>query len=171
MARTLSPRFFALLRRFSSSVVIALRKVTDGARQTCVDADSKLIRSDYPMGSQLEGVVRRGVSVASEAPRQLDVERVEVDVADALEELGGPGIPPGTRGAVRATPRIRLAAAGAPRPRRSTFHFRGSRVGSPLRPALDVPRQLDVEGIQVDCRRRPRADRGLSGVCQGSRIG
>ena len=28
-------------------------------------------------------------SVASEAPRQLDVEGVEVDIADALEQLGG----------------------------------------------------------------------------------
>ena len=28
----------------------------------------------------------------SEAPRQLDVEGVEVDIADALEELGGPGV-------------------------------------------------------------------------------
>ena len=39
---------------------------------------------------------RRGVpscaSVAAEPPRQLDVELVEVDVADALEELGGPGV-------------------------------------------------------------------------------
>ena len=31
-------------------------------------------------------------SVASEPPRQLEVEGVEVDVADALEELGGPGV-------------------------------------------------------------------------------
>ena len=36
--------------------------------------------------------VRSGVSVAAEAPRQLDVEGVEVDVADVLEELGGPGV-------------------------------------------------------------------------------
>ena len=31
-------------------------------------------------------------SVASEAPRQLDVEGVEVDVAHAIEQLGGPGL-------------------------------------------------------------------------------
>ena len=37
-------------------------------------------------------VVRRAVSVAAEPPRQLDVEGVQVDVADALEELGGPGV-------------------------------------------------------------------------------
>ena len=36
--------------------------------------------------------MRRGVSVAAEAPRQLDVEDVEDDGADALEELGGPGV-------------------------------------------------------------------------------
>ena len=36
--------------------------------------------------------MRSGVSVAAEAPRQLDVEGVEVDVADVLEELGGPGV-------------------------------------------------------------------------------
>ena len=30
--------------------------------------------------------------VSAETPRQLDVERVQVDVADALEELGGPGL-------------------------------------------------------------------------------
>ena len=30
-------------------------------------------------------------SVAAESARQLDVEGVEVDVAHALEELGGPG--------------------------------------------------------------------------------
>ena len=59
------------------------------------------------MGSQLEGVVRRGVSVASEAPRQLDVERVEVDVADALEELGGPGL--GQRLGQSVTPRLVFA--------------------------------------------------------------
>ena len=35
---------------------------------------------------------RPGASVASEPPRQLDVEGVEVDVADPLEELGGPGV-------------------------------------------------------------------------------
>ena len=33
-----------------------------------------------------------GASVASEPPRQLDVEGVEVEVADLLEELGGPGV-------------------------------------------------------------------------------
>ena len=33
-----------------------------------------------------------GRSVSAEAPRQLDVEGVEVDVADALEELGGSGV-------------------------------------------------------------------------------
>ena len=37
------------------------------------------------------GVVRRSVQVSAEAPRQLDVEGVEVDVADPLEELGGSG--------------------------------------------------------------------------------
>ena len=37
------------------------------------------------------GVRAPGVSVAAEAPWQLDVEGVEVDVADLLEELGGPG--------------------------------------------------------------------------------
>ena len=36
--------------------------------------------------------VRSGVSVAAEALRPLDVEGVEVDVADVLEELGGPGV-------------------------------------------------------------------------------
>ena len=35
---------------------------------------------------------RPGSSVAAEPPRQLDVELVEVDVAHALEELGGPGV-------------------------------------------------------------------------------
>ena len=36
--------------------------------------------------------MRRGGSVSAEAPRQLDVEGVEVDVADAIEELGGSGV-------------------------------------------------------------------------------
>ena len=38
------------------------------------------------------GVRAPGVSVAAEAPWQLDVEGVEVDVADLLGELGGPGV-------------------------------------------------------------------------------
>ena len=36
--------------------------------------------------------LRPGVQVSAEPPRQLDVERVQVDVAHALEELGGPGL-------------------------------------------------------------------------------
>ena len=39
-----------------------------------------------------------GVSVAAEAPGQFDVEGVEVDVADALEQLGGSGSWPGASG-------------------------------------------------------------------------
>ena len=34
----------------------------------------------------------RGVQSRPEAPRQLDIEGAEVDVADALEELGGPRV-------------------------------------------------------------------------------
>ena len=41
------------------------------------------------------GVRAPGVSVASEPPRQLDVEGVEVDVADSLAELGGSGVAQG----------------------------------------------------------------------------
>ena len=35
---------------------------------------------------------RLRLSVSAETPRQLDVEGVEVDVADALEELGSAGV-------------------------------------------------------------------------------
>lgn len=43
-----------------------------------------------------------GVSVAAEAPGQFDVEGVEVDVADALEQLGGSGSWPGASGRLLA---------------------------------------------------------------------
>ena len=49
-------------------------------------------QSDSPMDPGGGGVGVGAPSVASEPPRQLDVEGVEVDVAHALEELGGPGV-------------------------------------------------------------------------------
>ena len=50
-------------------------------------------------------------SVAAESARQLDVEGVEVDVAHALEELGGPGVGQEFRQPV-ARSRIQPASTG-----------------------------------------------------------
>ena len=63
--------------------------------------------------SHAPGVGRRapGVSVASEPPRQLDLEGVEVDVADALEELVGPGLGQGLGQSV--APRLVFGLQGA----------------------------------------------------------
>ena len=46
----------------------------------------------FSHGSRRGRVVRRWRSVSAEPSRQLYVELVEVDVAHALEELGGPGV-------------------------------------------------------------------------------
>ena len=73
-----------------------------------------------------------GVSVAAEAPWQLNVEGVEVDVADMLEQLGGPGVGQG------------LGQLVAPR---LVFGLEGSElvdgVGPPLRPRPAVLRPLE----------------------------
>ena len=66
------------------------------------------------------GVGVRAPSVASEPPRQLDVEGVQVDVADPLEELGGPGVGQGLGQLVapgRRPRRIRAVRARRLRPR------------------------------------------------------
>ena len=49
-------------------------------------------------------------SVSSEPPRQVDVEDVEVDFADGLEELGGPGL--GQRLGQLVAPRLVLGLQG-----------------------------------------------------------
>ena len=63
----------------------------------------------------------------SETSRQIDVEGVEGDVADALEELGGPGVGQGLGQTGRARPRIRPAGCGAGRRRRAHRFGRGRR--------------------------------------------
>ena len=47
---------------------------------------------DQPESVRERGRRAAGRSVASEPPRQVDGEDVQVDVADAIEELGGPGV-------------------------------------------------------------------------------
>ena len=54
-------------------------------------------------------------SVPAEPSRQLDVEGVEVDVADLLKQLGGAGSRPGSRADDHATPGTRPPERGAPR--------------------------------------------------------
>ena len=51
------------------------------------------------------------LSVSAEAPRQLDVEGIQVDVADALEQLGGPGLGQGLGQSV--APRLVFSLQGA----------------------------------------------------------
>ena len=89
-SRTLTPPPASLInrRRTSPSTGIPLELVgrDDG------------VRVEHQIGFSMRS--RRGRrapwrSVASEPPRQLDVEGVEVDVADALEELGGSGVDQG----------------------------------------------------------------------------
>ena len=82
------------------------------------------------------------LSVSAEAPRQLDDEDVQVDVADALEELGSPGAGQGLGQSV--APRLVLALESAK-------HSNG--VGPLLRPRPSVLRRP---------RDRDRAD-GLAG--------
>ena len=69
--------------------------------RTEVVPDSSARGSEADAGPSVVPPHARGrVSVSSEPPRQLDVELLEVDVVDALEELGGPrGARPGPRGA------------------------------------------------------------------------
>ena len=50
-------------------------------------------------------------SVSAEAPRQLDVELVEVDIAHALKEFGGPGV--GQRLGQLVAPGLVLGLQGA----------------------------------------------------------
>ena len=79
---------------------------------------------------------RLRLSVSAETPRQLDVEGVEVDVADALEELGSAGVGQGLG---------QLVAPGL------VFGLEGSElvdgVGPPLRPRPAVLRPLERSGL------------------------
>ena len=72
------------------------------------------------------------MSSVFEAPRQLDVEGVEVEVADALEELGGPGVGQGLGQLV--APSLVFGLQGAEL---------GDGGGPPLRPQPAVLRALD----------------------------
>ena len=101
--------------------------------------------------------VRRGVSVASEPPRQLDVEDVEVDVADPLEERGGPGVGQGlwqlvAPGLVLG---LQLAELG---------HGRGPPLRPRRRPGRPRPRRL----LDGDAGVAPLAEAALAfGVREG----
>ena len=53
----------------------------------------------------------RGVQVPAEPSRQLDIEGVEVDVADLLEQLGGAGVGQGVRQMI--APRLVLGQQSA----------------------------------------------------------
>ena len=90
---------------------------------------------------------RLRLSVSAETPRQLDVEGVEVDVADALEELGSAGVGQGLG---------ELVAPGL------VFGLEGSElvdgVGPPLRPRPAVLRPLEgPDGLAGGAARAPAA--------------
>ena len=78
-------------------------------------------------------------SVASEPPRQLEVEGVEVDVADALEELGGPGVGQGLGQSVAPGLVLGLQLAELrPRPRSSAPGGASAAAGAPAAALVKV---------------------------------